>query len=273
MSNKLGASLAKYLENNFGSDFVLESYDNYSVNGSLFGKNILFTLGDNAQLQISSSDSEFRFLNMIVPSLIVFMDGKSPISRYCVVVYDDYKINSFVIDWNSNVDNRLDELKNGGNLDSRHCIRRFRPLVETREERDKRLGFTTFSSLFFPDGNLIDIDCFSEMVKGYSEQDCFIVLSLLDGLQSQYWNRSWKVVSFDIISLCDAMSIVRKRVESFCNCDNNINNYDLWYAKWNEFFTYVKKCEYMEARLNGDDISSFVPTNSSLVKKKGWGLL
>lgn len=264
------ASLCKYLKDSFGDDFVIENYDDFSINGSFFGRKISLTLGDNSKLQISSYDGEFRLLNMLVPSLIVFMDGKPPIARYCVVDLDNYKNNSYVMEWNSDVDNRLDELKKGGNLpDDRHFITRFRPLVETKVERDKRLGFTTFSPQFFPNGELLDMDLFKKMVNSYTEQDCFIVLSLLEGLQTQCWNKTWKGASFDIVSLCDAVQIVRDRSSFFYNeCSDA---YDNWYEKWNNYFTYDKKCEYMEARLNGEDISSFVPVNSSL--KKGWSLV
>jgi hypothetical protein len=38
--------------------------------------------------------------------------------------------------------------------------------------------------------------------------------------------------------------------------------------KWNEYFTYDKRCEYMESRINGEDVSSFVPDKGqSLIKK------
>lgn len=272
MGNGKCTSLCRYLQDSFGDDFVVESYDACTIRGYFFGKKILLTLGDNSSLQISSSDNEFRLLNMMVPSLIVFMDGKPPIARYCVIDLDNYKNNSCVMEWNKDVDNRLDELKKGGNFqDDRHIIRRFRPLVETRVERDKRLGFTTFSPCFFPNGELLDTELFSEMVNEYSEQDCFIVLSLLEGLQTQCWNKAWKGVSFDIVSLCDSIQIVRSKAENFY--DKSSDEFDTWYKKWNDYFSYEKKCEYMEAKLNGEDTSSFVPVNSSLKKKKGWNLV
>lgn len=271
--------LCQYLKKQYGDDLVLEVCDDFSAEGFLCGKDIsLFLDRENDILKISTKDYNRIFFNNLIPCLSIFMDGSFPIARYNIVDLDNCKNNSCVIEWNPNVDLRHDELRRSVSTSNGSVIiKNFKPLVETKQERDKRLGFSNFSPLYFPDGNLIDMDLFRSMTDNYNEQDCFLVLSLLENLQNQCWNKTWKGLVPDIVSLCTATDIVRKKALSFCGVESVYSifdeiKYDKWYQSWYDYFTYEKKCEYMEARLKGEDVSSFQPKNT-LRLRKGWTLI
>lgn len=145
---------------------------------------------------------------------------------------------------------------------------------EEKAERDMMLGFTTFSPMFFPDGKLWDFNSFVEMVEEYTEQDCFLVLSILNSYETQLKEKTWKGTRPDLVYVMDARDIVLNKVSLDLNTnDNSIDEFVAsdkfreWYEKWDMFFTYEKKCEYMEAKMNGEDLSSFVPLKPCSLKK------
>ncbi|MBO5375650.1 MAG: hypothetical protein J6A52_02235 [Bacilli bacterium] len=143
-----------------------------------------------------------------------------------------------------------------------------------KDSRDMRLGITTFSPMLFPDGKLWDFNSFVEMVEGYNEQDCFLALSILNGYDNQLKEKTWKGTRPDLVYVIDARDLVLNKVSlDLGTNDNSIDEFVAsdkfreWYEKWDMFFTYEKKCEYMEAKMNGEDLSSFVPLKSCSLKK------
>ena len=113
------------------------------------------------------------------------------------------------------------------------------------------------------------------MVDEYNEQDCFLVLKTLSLVLSYGVNRTWKGYLPDSVVVSDAVDVVLNKISMLLDNDSNnvksflgTEQYSDWYNKWSEYFTYEKKCEYMEAKLNNEDVSMFVPKNIQNLKKK-----
>lgn len=257
-----------YLKQTFGDDMnidIVPSDNTYDL--EIIGTYNKFPIkfnydGSSGGLIISSTHPSFGFMRKLIPQLSIFMDGDGPALEYDVVDLLTEEVRNHTIEWNKYLEERLEVLNS---LNQYPLWRRnLSILTETKERRDKRLGFTSFNPSLFPNGSIDDLDKFSEMVDNYSEQDAFLAISLLSGVFDQIWDGTWCDYAPDPFVVSNAINIVLKKVysmvgEEYSDFANFLDgkNYENWASNWDKYFTYDKKCEYMEAKIKGEDLSKF----------------
>lgn len=271
--------LYEYLVNQYNDlfHFKLENF-------TLHSKMIVITKNDKeVYIEISKNDDIFLYgdsenndlIQNIVPIINVYKNGKSPSFEYNTYDIEQDIIIDNTVEWSSNQEERFNDLKYGRTNRYPYVIRNLSVLFESKEEKDRRLGFTDFVGCYFPNNSLDNFDKFISMVDKYNEQDCFLVLKTLGLVISYGVNKDWKGYLPDSVVVGDAIDVVLNKISMLLDNDSDnvkaflgTEQYIDWYNKWNEYFTYEKKCEYMEAKLNNEDVSMFVPENTQTLKKK-----
>lgn len=271
--------LSFYLNKIYGdrSTFHVEkSYqDYYYVVGEVSGEVVCFEINEeDGILFMYSNADDCSFMNKIVPVITTYMNGNGPIAKYNSVSRKTGKVIDTTIEWRSEFDERVNALREN-NLFLPVDVSNVVIFVETREEKDRRLGLTALIPFYFPNGDIRDLDKFREMVQSYTEQDTFLAMkSLLEVYSKEKSEASCDSGLFD-----SAWHILLEHSLSFCCCDSEVSlanfdkkEYDMWSQKWDGYFTYEKRCEYMEARLNGEDVFLFRPEYVNVLKFKPRGM-
>lgn len=238
--------------------------------GTFDDKDISLELGQNGDLCLSTREKDSSFLEGMIPALNIYMNGSGPVVKYDSVNASTGDFSHTSIEWSLSPELKIINLRRKVSLGVKNIVSYY----EDKEARDMRLGFTTFSPVLFPDGKLWDFNSFTSMVEDYSEQDCFLALSVLESFQDQVYSRTWRGACPDSVYVSDAIEVVLSKVSLILDSlDDSIDQfkssekYRDWYDRWGKYFTYEKKCEYMEAKINGEDLSSFVPSKASYLKK------
>lgn len=280
LNNSCCKKLYEYLLNQCADKINFEviklSSDCNMIVGEYEGKKVYLEVSSNDdEIFMYSKNDDVNFLKQFEPIINIYRNGEEPAFQYNTYNVVQDKIVDFTIEWNNNPDKRLEDIKMNRNSNFPYVIRNLSVLFETKEERDRRLGFSSLASCYFPNGDLEPFDEFISMVDTYNEQDCFLVLKTLGSIQSQIFGRTWQGSWCDSVVVADAIDVVLNKISLILeNKHNDVNSflasdeYSSWCNKWNNYFTYDKKCEYMESRLKGEDVSSFVPNNLVQTLKK-----
>lgn len=246
------------------------------VTGTYKGQGVYFEFGEDSEsLFMYSLDDDSTFLRELIPVINVYRDGDEPILKYDTYNLVKDEIIDTTIEWSNNPEVRKLMLETGNVYKYPFGAKNLVTFFEPKEDKDKRLGLTALSPVFFPNSSFHNFDKLTEMVNGYNEQDAFLALSTVNSISRQITNRTWRGYWPDPLVVNDVVDLILSRISMLINSDaNNISSflaselYNSWYDKWNEYFTYDKRCEYMESRINGEDVSSFVPDKGqSLIKK------
>lgn len=246
-------------------------HDFYYVTGYFDGYPVNFEVDKKDGLLLMYSDNcEYAFMEKLIPSLTVFMDGSGPIARYDSIDKDSKVVTGRTIEWFGEVDSRIRCLRsNDSSLP--YEITNVSTFVETSEERDARLGFTTLIPLFFPEGKLDDFDKLKEIVDDYSEQDAFLAFKSLSSVYFQLQVGSRNDFSYEQCN--KAWNLILTKISSFLDSKHESQDdaifsteFSKWEKKWDDYFDYETKCKYMEARLAGDNTSHFYPGCARILK-------
>lgn len=250
------------IKKNYGSYYYLVgTFDEFPISFE-YVKNDGF-------LFVSSSNTDGYFLDELIPIISLFMGDRSPVAKYSNV--DSKKsIVGNTIEWCNEVDNRIRTLKRNESSQE-YEIKNLRTFVETKDEREKRLGFTELIPAFFPYGKLDDLDKLSSMVDEYSEQDAFLALK---GLNSVFFQvQIGKRDDFTIEECKSALYIILSKISSFSSVkyDDPLKffyseDYAKWSRKWDDYFKYDVRCQYMEEKLKGNDTFYFYPGCAKILK-------
>lgn len=281
MKNKYGSEYQKFC------DYLSAQYKDrinikvVSINGveKIIGtfddKDISFEMDDsNEALCMYTREEDANFLQQLVPSINIYRNGEGPIVQYDTYDIAKKKTLDTTIEWNVDPDTRMEMINASRIYDYPIVAKNLVSFFESKEERDRRLGLTSFSPIFFPEGRISDFNSLTAMVDNYNEQDAFLALTTVFSVQRQILNRTWRGIWPDYTAISDATDLILNKVSLFvgssCNSVSSFlasDAYNSWYDKWNSYFTYENRCQYMEARIKGEDVSSFVPESAQALKK------
>lgn len=259
------------------SSFTLEEcyQGDFCVIGIINGEDICFEIDKNEGILLMySTSSDCTFIEEIIPVITTYMNGIGPIAKYNSVDSETGEVMDTTIEWNDDFENRIYYLKENVPIFP-FDIANLEILVETKEEKDKRLGFTALIPLYFPDGCLDDLIRLKEMSLTYNEADTFLAMKML----KQEYSRAKATSNFDSSKFNAAWSIIFERSLEFFSGKQEFTlenfdriEYNMWNKKWEDYFTYNKRCEYIEARLNSEDVSLYRPEYANVLKFKPRGM-
>ena len=265
--DRIELSLKKGVKNYY---YLVGKFDGFPINFEYDKR--------DGYLLINTSSTEDYFLYELIPSISLFMGDKSPVAKYSCVD-GNKKVIGNTIEWCNEVENRIRTLRNN-ELSQEYEIANVKTFVETRDEREKRLGFTELIPVFFPDGKLNDVDRFTDMVNEYSEQDAYLSLNSLRSVLFQVQTK--RRTDFTLDECNNALYIILSKISTFF-----VNQYDApvmafysdefakWDRKWRDYFKYDVRCQYMEEKLKGNDTFYFYPGCAKILKfersMKSWG--
>jgi len=279
MGKEINNSLKKvydYLCNQFKDriDFVIDDI-NEKIIGVSDGVDVnIEVTSDNKGMFLYTTNGDFSFLEQFIPCLEIYRNGDCPMVKYETYDVIKDKVVDKTIEWNEEKEERLFEINSSICSDYPRFKSNITPMFESKDMKDERLGFTNFSSCYFPNGMLDPFDDFVSMVSEYNEQDSYLVLSTLCSFHSQVMNKTWRGCLPDFALVDDAIDVVLNKISFLLNsdCDSissflESDEYISWCSKWNNYFDYDKRCQYMEEKLVGNDVSSFVPEEAVSLKK------
>lgn len=275
ISNHL-KKLYDYLCNQFNDrvDFIIDN-TNEKIIGVLNGSDVnIEVTSDNKGMFLYTTSGDFSFLEQFIPSLEIYRNGDGPMVKYETYDIIKDKVVDKTIEWNEEKEERFFDITSNRCTDYPHFKKGITPMFESKAMKDERLGFTSFSPCYFPNGMLDPFDEFVSMVNEYNEQDSYLVLSTLCSFNSQVMNRTWRGCWPDSALVDDAIDVLLNKISFLINsdCDSidtflESDEYTSWCDKWNNYFDYDKRCQYMEAKLAGNDVSSFVPEGVVSLKR------
>lgn len=251
------------------------------LRGVLNGKHLVhFELDEKeGRFYLYSFEKDATYLNELVPMVNTYMKDNPCVKYHSKnTVYD---MDDTTIEWDKEKEERIHQLRTGHVKDFQF-IYDIKPYEEDRYLRDMRLGFTTFSKVFFPNGYVCDNDgiTMESKIATYNEQDCFLALDILENFMNKVYAGTWRGILPDPVDVEFACEMIRNRVNLLYTGSKVINKdfkhstiYLKWYQKWKDYFTYEKKCEYMEKRMKGEDCTFLAPVENEKDKVKTIGSL
>lgn len=245
--------------------------DYYYITGFLDDVPISFEIDKRNEYVIMNFNyNDLVNLKEVILSVSTFLDRRNPNFKYNHKECDGNVVTT--IEWNREIDNTIRRRKDV-TYSSLYEFSDINALSESMDEREKRLGFTELSSVFFPNGNLDDLDMLFNMVDCYNEADCYLALNSLLSILLQLQIGKRDDYTFKECNI--ALGIILKKISSFLSVryDEPIeafysDEYYDWSRKWRDYFNYENSCKYMELKLKEKENLEIDSTSEKFLKYK-----